>query len=130
MCSNIRVIKVCEFCKKEFIAKKTTSQTCSDECAKRFYKLKIKNGKIAQAELETEIKRKPHSFITADHIKLINAKEYLSLKEAALLLNITPLTLRRWTLSGKVKSQKIGKKHAFKKEYLLSKIFLNNLNVN
>jgi excisionase family DNA binding protein len=41
------------------------------------------------------------------------------LKEAALLLNVSSLTLRRWTLAGKVKSKKVGKKHAFRRGYLM-----------
>ena len=89
------------------------TKCCSDDCSKRFYKLKIKNDKIAQAELKTEIKRKPKAFITEEQIKAINAKQYLTLKEAAILLNVSPLTLRRWTLAGKMNSHKIGKKWIF-----------------
>ena len=61
MSSNIKVLKICEYCKNEFVARKTTSQTCSDVCANRFYKLKQLDSKIAQAELETEIKRRPYA---------------------------------------------------------------------
>src|SRR5665647_1968215 len=73
---------------------------------------------IAKAELKTEIKRRPKAFITAEEIKAIQSKQYLTLKEAAILLNITPLTLRRWTLDGKVNSQKVGKKHLYMRENL------------
>jgi len=111
MSSNIKVLKICEYCKNEFVAKKTTSKTCSDDCAKRFYKLKQRNSKIAQAELETEIKRRPLAYIREDELKAIQSKDNLTLKEAALLLNISPLTLRRWIFAGKVKSMKVGKKH-------------------
>lgn len=120
MSSNIRIVKICEFCKKEFIAKKTTSKTCSDDCAKRLYKLKQKNGKIAQVEIETALKRKPKAFITEDQVKVVQAKQYLTLKEAALILNVSPLTLRRWTLAGKMKSTKVGKKHCFDRSILTS----------
>jgi excisionase family DNA binding protein len=111
MSSNIRIVKTCGFCKNEFIAKTTVTQCCSDACAKRFYKLKKRNSKIAQAELKSEFKREPKAYITEIEIEAVRAKEYLSLKEAAFLLNITPLTLRRWILAGKVFSKKIGKKH-------------------
>ena len=59
------------------------------------------------------VKREAKAFINEDGIKAIQAKEWLTLKEAALLLNVSPLTLRRWVLTGKVKSKKVGKKHAF-----------------
>jgi excisionase family DNA binding protein len=113
MSSNIKIVKICEYCNQEFIAKTTTTICCSDNCSKRFYKLKIKNDKIAQAELKTEIKRKPKTFITEEEIKAIQAKKNLTLVEAAILLNITPLTSRRWTLPGKMNSQKVGKKWMF-----------------
>jgi excisionase family DNA binding protein len=113
MSSNIKIVKICEYCNNEFIAKTTTTKCCSDNCSKRFYKLKIKNDKIAQADLKTEMKRKPKAFITEDEIKAIQAKENLTLIEAAILLNITPLTLRRWTLAGKMNSKKVGKKWMF-----------------
>ena len=116
MSSNIRVIKICEMCSKEFIAKKTTSKTCSDNCAKRFYKLNKRNEKIGDAELQSAIKKTPKSFVTEEEIRIINLKELLTLMEAALLLNISPLTLRRWTLCGKMPASKIGKKWVYKRK--------------
>ena len=95
MSSNLRIVKICVFCQQEFIARKTTAETCSDPCAKRFYKVKQKEKAIRRAKLETEIKRKPHAFITEEQVRAIQAKEWLTLKEAALLLNLSPLTLRR-----------------------------------
>jgi excisionase family DNA binding protein len=80
----------------------------------------LKNSKIAQVELKEEIKRKPKAFVKEEEIKAIQAKEYLTLKEAAILLNITPLTLRRWVFAGKVSSRKVGKKHVFQKCLLFS----------
>lgn len=73
MSSNLRVLKICEMCSKEFIAKKTTSKTCSGNCAKRFYKRNIKKDKITQVELETAIKKAPKDFITAEQLIVINA---------------------------------------------------------
>ncbi len=110
----MQIVKICEYCSKEFIAKKTTTKCCSDDCAKRFYKLNKRNDKIAQADLKTEIKRQPKAFITEEELRVIQAKQYLTLKEAAVLLNISPLTLRRWTLDGKMDANKVGKKWMFK----------------
>jgi excisionase family DNA binding protein len=115
MSSNLRIVKICAFCKQEVIAKKTTTETCSDPCAKRLYKVKQRDKAISRAVAETMVKRKPQAFVTEDEVKAIQAKEWLTLVEAALLLNVSPLTLRRWTLAGKVKSQKVGRKHMFRK---------------
>ncbi|WP_188936595.1 helix-turn-helix domain-containing protein [Puia dinghuensis] len=66
----------------------------------------------------TEVKRKPDGYITEDQVRVIQVKEWLSLKEVALLLNVSPLTLRRWVLAGKMRSEKVGKKHLFEKRSL------------
>ena len=68
------------------LRRRQTSKTCSDDCAKRLYKLNQRNSKIAQAEMKTEIERSPKAFIAEDQIKTIQAKEYLTLKEGAIFL--------------------------------------------
>ena len=115
MSSNLRIVKICAFCKQEFIARKTTTATCSDPCAKRLHKVKQREKAISRVKLETMVMQEPKAFITEGEIKAVQAKEWLTLKEAALLLNVSPLTLRRWVLAGKVKSKKVGKKHAFRR---------------
>jgi excisionase family DNA binding protein len=112
MSSNLRIVKICVFCKQEFIARKTTTETCSDPCAKRLYKLRVREKAITRAMMETMVKREAKAFIKEDEVKAVQAKEWLTLKEAAMLLNVSPLTLRRWTLAGKVRSKKVGRKHA------------------
>ena len=119
MSSNMKIVKICEACNREYIAKTTTSKTCSEACAKRNYAMKKRNEKIAQAEKEVENKRRLKVTIAVDQIQLIQAKQYLTLKEAAVLLNVSPLTLRRWTLDGKMNAQKVGKKWMYQKERLV-----------
>jgi excisionase family DNA binding protein len=119
MSSNMKILKTCEFCKQEFIAKKTTTKTCSHRCGQRLYKLNPRNDKTAQAELKVENKQKPKVLITEEEMRVIQAKDHLTLKEAPLLLSVSPLTLRRWVFAGKVNSTKVGKKHMLKRESLL-----------
>ena len=116
----MRIVKICQYCKNEFIAKKTNSRTCSDTCAKRLYKRNQRNKKIAHAEIKTKFTQRPDLFIEENQMRAIQVKENLTLKEAAILLNISALTLRRWILSGKVKSDKVGRKHLILKSTLLS----------
>ena len=79
------------------------------------YKFRVREKAISRAKLETMVKRKPETFISEDQVRAIQAKEWLTLKEAAMLLNVSSLTLRRWTLAGKVRSKRVGRKHLFKK---------------
>lgn len=95
------------------------SHTLSDACAYQLYKLKKRNDAISRAKIKTEAKQKPEAYIAEDQVREIQAKEWLALKEAALLLNVSPLTLRRWTLAGKVKSEEVGRKHLFERALLL-----------
>lgn len=115
MSSNMKIVKVCECCNQEFIARTTVTQCCSDACAKRLYKLRLREKAISRAVVETEARRKPSGFVTEEQVKVVQAKEWLTLKETALLLNVSPLTVRRWVLSGKLKSHKAGRKHLFHK---------------
>jgi hypothetical protein len=80
MSSNIRIIKVLAYCKQELIARKTTTETCSDPCAKRFYKVKQREKAIQRVKVETMVKREPKAFITEEEIRAVQAKEWLMLK--------------------------------------------------
>jgi hypothetical protein len=60
MSSNLRIVKICAFCKQEFIAGKTTTETCSDSCAKRLYKLRIRE------------KAKPNFYVNACFMGTLN----------------------------------------------------------
>lgn len=115
----MQILKVCEWCKNDFIAKKTTSVCCSDNCAKCLYKSRKRDEKIEMAEVETKSKKMLSAAIVEEEYKLINAKQLLTLKEAALLLKISPLTLRRWTLAKEITASKSGKKWIFDKSLIM-----------
>ena len=119
MSSNMQILKVCEYCKNDFITKKTTSACCSDNCAKSLYKSRKRDEKIKLAETETKSKKMLSAAIVEEEHKLINAKQYLTLKEAALLLNVTPLTLRRWALAKEIPGFKALKKWIFDKSLIM-----------
>jgi len=52
MSSNLRIVKICEYCKQEFIARTTVTQCCSDPCAKRFYKVKQREKAIHHPDVQ------------------------------------------------------------------------------
>src|SRR5689334_13258905 len=87
MSSNIRLVKICESCGLEFVAKTTVTQCCSDNCAKRLYKRKLRERKIEASLLNTRIKKGEKALITPMEVEIINGKQTLSLKEAAFLLD-------------------------------------------
>ncbi len=103
MSLNIRVNKVCEFCKQDFEARKTTSKTCSDNCAKRLYKERLKNSKMQSVKIDTEaVKVKP--------IEDLKAKEFLSITDTCFVLGISRRTIYRMIERKEIKAGKAGKR--------------------
>jgi excisionase family DNA binding protein len=103
MSSNIRVQRICQNCGKEFTAKTTVTKYCGDDCAKRAYKKRKKEEKIAQSNTETAV-------IKTLPILEIQEKEFLSLEEAATLLGVSRTTLYRMRRDGSLKFGAVGKK--------------------
>ena len=62
----MQILKVCEYRKKDFIAKKTTSACCSDNCAKRLCKKRKRDEKIKIAAVETKSKKMLYAAMVED----------------------------------------------------------------
>lgn len=121
MASSIRVSKTCEYCKQEFIAKTINTRYCSHRCNQKGYKRKHRDAKV---ELAVKAAENPDLRLKQQKVDWhrFEGKPYLTLKEAALLLNITPVTLRRWVKEGVISSSKAGKKHLFDRKMLDEKV--------
>ena len=101
MASNIRVQRVCQYCGKDFEAKTTVTKFCSDNCAKRGYKQRIRNGKIAKSEEEVKvIKNKP--------LENIQAKSYLTVGDVAALLQSSEQAVYDMINSGRLAATNLG----------------------
>ena len=97
MSSNIRIVRVCQHCGTDFIAKTTTTQYCSHKCSRAAYKKRLKNGKIEASDKETLLIK----VAAADKIK---AKEFLTVSEVAVLLNCSRRTAYRLLSTGRIPS--------------------------
>src|SRR5215210_4206306 len=115
MSSNIRVNKICEYCKKEFEARKTTSKTCSDYCAKMLYKANQKAAKIEASNTATRIKMKP--------IEDLKAKEFLTVPDVAKLLNCSKRTAYYLIERGNIKAVNIAQRKTLIKRSEIDKLF-------
>ncbi len=97
MSSNIKAQRICQYCGKEFTARTTVTKCCSDDCAKRAYKARIKAQKIEKSNNETyRIKTQP--------IEELNAKEFLSAREVSTLLGCSLRTTYRLIDNGTSKA--------------------------
>lgn len=103
MSSNIFTQRICQFCGKEFSARTTVTKNCSDKCAKRAYKKRIRDKNIISSEKET-VNTKLQRLVS------IQDKDILSLKEAAILLGISRTTLYRMRTKGIIQFTQVGNK--------------------
>lgn len=117
MSSNMRLNKVCQHCQQEFIAKTVLTRYCSHACNRKAYKQAKREEKLKSAIDDVSVQQTVSPAATSWHT--LEDKPLLNLKEAAQLLNISPLTLRRWLKEGKISSKRKGKKHLFDKQDLL-----------
>ena len=101
MSSNIRIKKICQFCEQEFVTKTTVTKYCGDNCAKRAYKQRKKEEKIAQVK-DVQIQK-----IELESAK-IQDKEILSIKEVCAFLGASRSTIYRQMKSGVIKYTKLG----------------------
>jgi excisionase family DNA binding protein len=103
MSSNIKIQRVCQYCRNEFIARMTTTRYCGHTCNSRAYKAKERGQKIEASNTETlGIKLKP--------IEILKAKEFLSVREAAKLLNCSLRTTYRLIDNGTIKALNLSER--------------------
>lgn len=115
MSSNIFIQRICEHCSKEFTARTTVTKFCSDACAKRAYKERKKAEKINESNTETlKVKNKP--------IEELKAKEFLSVKDIALLLGCSTRTAYRLIDKGKINAVNLSERLTRVKRSELNKI--------
>lgn len=103
MSSNIEIQRICEYCRKIFIAKTTKTRYCSHTCNSRGYKAKVKGDKIETSNKETAL-------ITEVANISITAKDFLNIEETSKLLGISRSTLYRIVERGEIMTRKIGRR--------------------
>lgn len=110
MSSNLALPKSCVYCGKTFIAKTTLTRYCCHSCNSRHYKLKARENKILSAlvqnqqtvhSLQSLHSSQPHSLIS---------KNYLCIKDAALLIGVSRWTINRMIKRGDLNIHKFGRK--------------------
>lgn len=103
MSSNIRIHKVCEFCYNDFVAKTTVTKYCGDLCAKKAYKARKRAEKLNA--VQKELKQQ-----SVKPIASINAKAFLKVSEAAVLLACSSKTIYRLIDKGIIKGVNLGER--------------------
>lgn len=105
--SKIQIKKICEFCGKEFIAYKTSTRFCSKTCNSRSYKLenRLKQVRAVETKTKEEQENKP--------IKACERKDYLSPKEAALIIGVTTRSIYNLIYKGVLRASHLSSRMTF-----------------
>ena len=116
MSSNIEVKRICQHCGIEFTARTTVTKYCGHLCAKRASKPKVRAGKIEESNKETQrIKNQP--------MEELKAKEFLTVREVARLLNCTVRSTYYNIENGTIKAVNLGQRITRVKRSDIAKIF-------
>jgi excisionase family DNA binding protein len=116
MSSNIQVQRICQHCGKEFTARTTVTQYCGDDCAKKAYKARLRAGKVDASNRETQrLKIQP--------IEELKAKEFLTVREVARLLNCSVRSAYYYIDAGTIKAVNLGRRVTRVRRSEIDKLF-------
>lgn len=119
--NDMRILRVCKHCGKDFIAQRAKTQSCSDHCAKMYYKTKKRNEKIEVSDKETlSIKLKP--------IEELKAKDFLTVREVAKLLNCSLRTTYRLIDNGTIKAVNLSERKTTIRRADIDSLFSQSIN--
>lgn len=113
MASNIRLNRICGLCGKDFIAKTTLTKYCGDPCAKRAYKARMRESKIQASNRETRQVK----------VNRIEQKEFLTAREAAILLNCSIRSIYNYIELGTIPATNLGQRLTRIRKENLTKLF-------
>ncbi len=119
MSSNIRIKKVCQHCNKLFTAKTTVTKYCSDTCAKKAYKIRMKEIKVVASNNQTKNEMLQTISTSRNEDKRV-IKELVSIKELTVIVGLSESTLFRLIKDKKFPRLKVGKRLLFNKESVIN----------
>ena len=116
MSSNIKVQRICEYCGNEFTARTTVTKYCSGKCSKAAYKARKRDEKVKMSNTETKQ-------IILQPIEQLKAKEFLTVREVAQLLNCSIRSAYYYIESGIISSVNLGQRLTRVKRSEIDKLF-------
>lgn len=119
MSSNIKVQRICQHCGTEFTARTTVTKYCSHKCNQRAYKAQKRAERVKQSNTKTtRIKNQP--------IEELKAKEFLTVREVAQLLNCSVRSAYYYIESGTISAVNLGQRMTRVKRSEIDKLFQSN----
>lgn len=116
MSSNIEVQRICQHCGNEFTAKTTVTKYCSHRCGSLANKALRRAEKVQKSNAETKrIKLQP--------VEDLKAKEFLTVREVAQLLNCSVRSAYYYIECGTINAINLGQRITRVKRSDIDKLF-------
>ena len=96
--NNMEVKRICQWCGKPFIAKKTTTNYCSHQCASQGYKHRMRERRLELRELQDLIEVKSK----LDH------QDYFTFAQAAQLMGVSRQYIYKLVKEDKLRASRIS----------------------
>lgn len=104
MSSKIEVLRICQHCGKEFTARTTKTLYCSHRCNSAAYKAKQRELKVRESDRQTLA-------IKVNPFEVLKAKDFLTVKEVATLLNCSVRSVYYCIENGTINSINLGQRN-------------------
>jgi len=99
-----KIRRICQHCGHEFVAKTTVTKYCTASCAKKAYKLRVKQQRMSASDAETAFSRADASPPKPDSYLEIKSIDYLTVKETANMLKCDPRTIYNMISIGRLEA--------------------------
>lgn len=119
MSTGFKVIRICDYCKKEFTAYTTKTKYCSKKCNGNHYKAKKRKQKIYVSQNETLNKKN-------EDLELIKNMEFLTVKQTSILLNCSRQNIYKMINAGKISATNILQNKTLIKRSVIDRLFENS----
>jgi excisionase family DNA binding protein len=121
MSSNLTLKKVCQHCGNVFTAKTTVTKFCSDDCAKKNYKLRKRQEAILISNGQTKDSLLTKTTSKPEHI-VMDQQELINIRVLSAVSSIGERTLYRLIKDKEFPKVKIGRVLLFHKKTVIDYI--------
>lgn len=106
--STFTILKQCLNCGNMFEAQRRTTRCCSHRCASQNYKLRKKLERKNEVEAETFKQQRIRPKTNALNLEIIRQKEFLSVKEVAVLFGCSKDTVYRMINNNEIQATNLN----------------------
>lgn len=123
MSTNIKVEKICQYCKKTFVAQTLITKYCSPKCNKKDYKVRKKYEKLTGTLGEHQEPNKTLPTPIGTYLNTLHEKQFLTVGDVSKLLGISKATIYRLIKDGDLKAVSFSERTTRIKRSEIDKLF-------